>query len=304
MSAFALVLLLAAAESDPYAAWYVAPSDGARGIDRAVTVGIMRALKERVPAGASCRQAATAIARELSPTAIYYFIGPVRRWRIDAVPRPGDDELAGRSIYRNAPLLPFGRLIPLDPTIGVDGVSFGTDKLGHFFTNGLRAWERYLDVRAAGGSEEDGLGAAILLGVQEEAGWLGMGVCGVFSYADIHANMSGVRFFRSLCEEGGLVEHHGRFALHAPFRIRQHVDPCWDESFATSAFSPSEWAAVDKALLELCPLLDDPSVRARRDEYRRRGCNTAVVAELARLIAEGTAPDPSPWAIDRVCAGR
>lgn len=298
---FAFVVLLASAESDPYYAWRSPPRDSTAALDRAINAGLTAGL--RGARARTCRDAAAALTAPLASTAQYYFVGPVRRWELDTVPR-ADESFETTSVYRLAPLFPFGHVIPLDPTISAGGVWFGTDKLGHFFTNGLRAFDRYASARARGVDEAGAVRAAILLGVEEESGWLGLGVCGVFSYADIHANLSGLRFFRALCEEDELVEGESGWTLTVPFRMARWVDPCWDESFAPSAFAPSEAAALDAALQEVCPLLEAPHVRGQRAAYRARGCSPFVEAELARLVAAGLAPDATRWSIDAACADR
>jgi hypothetical protein len=304
--ALALALLSAAAESDPYFAWRAAPADSAAAVDRAVNAALRKGL-QRTTRSMTCREAAQTITAPLSTTAQYYFLGPVRRWRVDVVPRDaaGRAALAQVSVYRDAPLFPFGHAIPLDPTMNVDGVLVGTDKLGHFFNNGLRSYDRYREALTSRGDERAAWRAAALLGVEEEAGWLGMGVCGVFSFADIHANLAGLRFYRALCDEGELVlgEEHG-WHLTTPFRIARFVDPCWDESFATSAFAPSEHAALDAALPAVCVLFESDAVRARRATYARRGCAREASAVLDALVAERAAPDPSRWSVDAVCGGQ
>lgn len=297
-----VLLVLARAESDPYFAWRSPPRDSSAALDRAVNAALAIGLRD-ARAGSTCREAAAAMTAPLATTAQYFFVGPVRSWELDTVPRPGEEAaLVASSVYREAPLFPFGHLIPLDPTISAGGVWFGTDKIGHFFTNGLRAFDRFAVVRTRGASEATAVREAISLGVDEENGWLGLGVCGVFSTADIHANLAGLRFYRALCDGGELRELDGRWQLTVPFRISRWVDPCWDESFAPSAFSPSEVPAIDAALPELCPLLETAPVRNQRAAYRRRGCAPAVATELSRLVAVGVAPDASRWSIDVVCA--
>lgn len=300
---FAVWFLLPSAESDPYFAWRVAPPrDSAATVDRVVNAAFTEALRNVGP-DSTCREAAAAMTAPTSTTAVYYFLGPVRRWGIDVVPHdPNEHELLQRwSIYRNAPLAPLGHAIPLDPIMNVDGVLFGTDKLGHFFTNGLRAYDVYRATRDRGGDEREALRASILLGVGEESGWLGAAVCGVFSYGDLYANMSGLRFYASLCDDGELALVDGAWRLTAPFRIARFVEPCWDESFAPSAFLPPERPAIDAALRETCSLLDDPRVSARRRAYAERGCSRAVANEIAALVRDGAAPDASRWSIDNVC---
>lgn len=70
----------------------------------------------------------------------------------------------------------MGHLAPLDPTFYTGGVYFGADKLGHFFPNGLRYYERYREALDEGLSEEEALARAIQVGIDQEKGDLGLAV--------------------------------------------------------------------------------------------------------------------------------
>ncbi len=319
-----LSLSAAGAESDPYWAWRQPPDDATEGLDRAINRELVRGLADvnaRRPA--TCREAARLLTAPLHITSDHFFRSAVRRWPVDRSPRrpiertpwsdwPEGKELAARprgsefdrrSIYRSTPLFPFGHLVPLDPTLSVDGVLLGPDKIGHFFTNGFRSWERALDARAAGADVDEALRAALLYGVDEEKGWLGLGIDGIFSYADLHAASAGMRFFDALCGGGLVHDDDGGWSLSGWFSLAAWVDPCWDESFATNAFADREAEAVQTATLEVCPLLKDPAVQARRSRYRARGCNAATASLLSSFVREGLAPSSAPWDVDNLCAG-
>lgn len=296
-----------AAEYDPYWGWRAPPRDSTVQINRSLNALFVQGLADvNAARPTTCREAARILTAPLVVTSSHFFRSGMRHWTMDRSPR---DERARKhfdevSVYRDTPLFPFGHFVPLDPTLQADGVLFGPDKIGHFFTNGLRSWQRSLDARAAGATHEDALLEALRYGVVEEKGWLGFGIDGVFSFADLHAMAAGVRFFDALCDERApqlQLGGDGRWSLASLFRIEEHVDPCWDESFTPNAFTEREGDNVARALLEVCPLLDDPAVIARRAEYSRRGCHAPTRAALDRLVATGEAPDPSRWDIARVC---
>jgi hypothetical protein len=299
------------AETDPHYAWLRPPSDSTRLIDAMINDRLQFGLRE-VNRGAnatslSCRDAAARMTSPLQDTAMHFVFGGTRSWGISTAPASSTeyaDELRHISSYRYALLFPFGSLVPLDPAVRVGDILFGTDKLGHFFTNGLRYFDRYLAVRASGQSEAEAVRAAVILGVLEESSFLGLGVSGIFSYADLHANDRGLRFFRELCSgptpELRVVE--GRWTLRRPFSIARYVDPCWDESWNTSAFSTLEGDAVRRAIEELCPRWSTPRVIERRAVYRRQVCHSRSRPILDELLRDGLVPDPSPWSIDAICA--
>lgn len=312
-----------AAETDPYAAWLSPPKDGTAALNAAINDRLQRglAMVNAAPRSSSlsCAQAARGMVLPLATTALSYSISDMRRWDVDHVPRDDhgadDGAVAVRwQTYRYAPLWPFGWLAPLDPAVRVGDVLFGTDKLGHFFTNGPRYLERYQEVIDAGGDVDAAEAAAVARGVGQENGWLGMGVCGVFSYADLEANWRGLLFFRGLCTSPSpsqssssdvatprLVRRAGAWVLTPDFDVAAVVDPCWDEAWATSAYAAPEQAPIRRALVELCPRWrrDDIAVRWRR--YAEIGCPARPAVLLDALRARGAVPDPRPLAIERVC---
>ncbi|MDP2342747.1 MAG: hypothetical protein Q8O67_17455 [Deltaproteobacteria bacterium] len=301
-----------AAETDPYYAWFAPPQDGTAALNTVINERLERGLAE-VNASSpplSCERAARAMVAPLAQTAWWFFVSEMRLWDVDRVPHDdaGYSDLRAVGTYRSAPLLPFGKFVPVDPAVRVGDVLFGTDKLGHFFTNGPRYLDRYRSALAGGADVAAAEAAAVRLGVAQELGWLGMGVSGVFSYGDLEANWRGFLFFRDLCASPPssttprLIRRDERWSLSAPFDIAAVVSPCWDESFATSAFAPQEREPVRRAVLSLCKRWQRPDIQERRRRYRERGCAGRHQLLLASLIGAGEAPDPRPWSIDSLCS--
>ena len=296
-----------AAESDPYWGWRSPPDDGTRSLDRSINLRLVRGLAVvNAERPSSCRDAARLLIGPLSVTADHFFRSEMRRWPMDRSPRTDADvaRFQALSVYRDAPLFPFGHMVPLDPTLRVDDVLIGPDKIGHFFTNGYRSWERALQARQDGADDDGAFRAALLYGVDEELGWLGLGIDGVFSFADLHAASAGIRFFDNLCSHGGLVRHDdGRWSLERLFSFSAWVDPCWDESFNTNAFADREAAAVRAATFEVCPLLRAREVQDRRARYRARGCHEPTRALLTALVTDRLVPSPAAFDVDEICPG-
>jgi hypothetical protein len=200
-------------------------------------------------------------------------------------------------------LFPFGKFVPVDPSVRVADIVFGTDKIAHFFTNGARYAQRFLQEKAAGHSDDEAIDAAIALGVAEEAGMLGRWASGIFSFADLQANLRGLSWYRSLCEGAAprLTLVDGRWRLE-PFSIADHVDPCWDEAFEPSAFHKDDVTRIRAAVVEHCPRFRSPPVQRRWRSYVARTCpgreRTAAVAERMHVRP----PDSERIFIDRVCA--
>jgi hypothetical protein len=299
-----------AAETDPYYGWWVPPRDGSLALDDAInrllqeTIADENARRDRV--ARRCEDIALHLQGRLAPTAGWFFLGLTRSWNVDVSPhssREYVDEFGALSVYTPARLFPFGKFVPVDPSVRVGVIVFGTDKIAHFFTNGARYYRRFLEEKAAGKSDDDAIDAAITIGVGEEAGVLGQWASGIFSFADLQANLRGLFWYRSLCEGAAprLALVDGRWRLE-PFSIAEHVDPCFDEAFEPSAFDGDDAKRIRAAVVGHCSRFRTPSVQRRWRAYLARDCpgreRTAAVAE--RMQAHP--PEAHRIFIDRVCA--
>ncbi len=155
------------------------------------------------------------------------------------------------SVYRDLDYLEaFSlRLKELSDVVRVGGHLVGIDKFGHFFAEGWEYFERTRDGRTS-------LQAAMDWGRQQEEGKFGYLTTGIFSFADLTANLHGWRFWnRVLMEQNDplqgrvgnlLTRPYVRCAvqwgtslrerrwvraweLERPFDITAYVDAAWDE---------------------------------------------------------------------------
>jgi hypothetical protein len=303
-----------AAETEPHYGWQHPPRDGAAAIDDAVNARIGAALHDvntrADRAQLACSDVALAVTAPLWATAGWYFVGLTRSWHLDTRPASATeyvDEFLPVSSYRDAHLWPFGKFVPFDPAVRVDDVVFGTDKLGHLFTNGARDYRRYLSARSDGDSVDDAERRALLVGVDEEHAILGQWASGIFSFADIEANASGLRFHRSLCEgpDPGLRFVDDAWRIRR-FSIAAWVTPCFDEAFEPSAYAPGDRDAVQKDIRALCPRWRRDDVQQRWQALRARGCddNYGWRTLRATLLQQRAVPDPRPFDIALLCAAQ
>lgn len=311
-----------AAETDQYYSWYVRVPDATAAIDEHINQGFAEALREVNGAGAasfSCGDVALRMLDKQFRTAVWFVVGATRDWSFPYRPATTtefQERYEAVSLYRYFGLFPFGVLIPVDPTVRVGDVYFGTDKLGHFLTNGPRYWQTYSKARAKGATVDDALRAAVDLGIGQESGILGGLITSTFSYGDLEANFQGLELVRSWCERGGLVledvvstkgDEDGKrsakkaWRLVRPFSMVDWVNPCWDESFYPNAYSGPTADGVKKALQGYCPLRTRPDIAARRQRYRDIGCHSFSVKTLDALIAAEKIPDPSPFTLETAC---
>jgi hypothetical protein len=300
-----------AAETEPHYGWQHPPADGSAAIDAAVNARMQAALHDlnarpdraRLP----CSDVALAVTAPLWATAGWYFVGLTRSWRLDVRPASATeyvDDFLPVSTYRDAHLWPFGKFVPFDPAVRTGDVVFGTDKLGHLFTNGARAYRRYVRALNDGEPMDEAEQLAWMVGVNEEHGILGRWASGIFSFADLEANASGLRLHRALCEgpAPGLTFVDGRWRQR-PFAIATWVTPCFDEAFEPSAYPEDDRDAVQTSIRALCPRFLREDVQQRWQALRTRGCddNRGWRRLRARLLAHNAVPDPLPFDIARLC---
>jgi hypothetical protein len=155
------------------------------------------------------------------------------------------------SIYRDIDYLEgFSlKLKELSDVVNIDGHLVGLDKMGHFFAEG---WQYFELTRDDGQSIEQ----AVEWGRQQEAGKYGYITTGIFSFADLAANLNGWRFWNKvLLDEGdplkgGLANLFNRpyvtcdiqiidsiknmkvvreWESNARFDLSDYIDGAWDE---------------------------------------------------------------------------
>lgn len=124
--------------------------------------------------------------------------------------------------------------------IRLDRTELGTDKLGHFFTEGYSYFRLSRQL-------QEGLEPALLFGEWSESVYFGAQTTGVYSYADLTANFHGLRFWnRILARQTDPLENvvpvpyvecrDYRWQLIRMFHWAHYVDDAWNESINCSLF--------------------------------------------------------------------
>jgi len=298
----------AALETDQFYAWTRPPRDATAVVNAKFDAEILKVLEEvggrRPPP--SCH----AIARRVMRRFRFLVFQNIEVWAmnsrlVERVPRTAEEmrSYPERSIYGDHGPFDLGMSLPPSPTIQVGGVLIGTDKLGHFVSEGWRYYERYRRARRRGLPPPRAEEYAIRTGVLVERLILGKAVSGVLSLADLEANYQGMRFYRDLCEgPRPLLQLVGdRWRLVRGVDLAEYVGPEWDESYQPNVYGPRRWRAVRPRLLRHCAELDLPVVRDRRERYAERDRRTPTERIIAGLVLAGRIPDPSRFAIERNC---
>ncbi|HEX8637117.1 MAG TPA: hypothetical protein VF692_03565 [Pyrinomonadaceae bacterium] len=103
----------------------------------------------------------------------------------------------GKSIYAVVPTNYF----TISPTVKLYGVEFGTDKIAHFFQQGYDYYKIYNRSLAGGATPAEAVTKAVRWGQMTERTYFGTLVSGVYSNADLCANLVGLKFYQGLTRE-------------------------------------------------------------------------------------------------------
>ena len=192
----------------------------------------------------------------------------------------------------------------LGRTMNVNGAYIGTDKIGHFLSQGRKFYSRYNRL----GSIER---AAQRTAVWEALIW-GRLMSGIFSNADLVANYEGFLFYRGLFQNGVVADkvalfrwEDGRPVRQRPFSWADHVNAFWDETLNPNAYADAIVPHMQRRILRLCRRLRPPAgtlpnrrqgrlERALpRDRHARRHGTGAIAVSRRELPAQPLTNHPA-----------
>jgi hypothetical protein len=219
------------------------------------------ALDERVNQSieAAARGASGAPDQNEVVDAIYHDIGGhhwvdrIERWAMnsDQVDRLTLDR--HDSIYSHQPLWAtrVAGLFGVGPTIKLNDTLVGSDKLGHFLSQGRKFWRRYQRYHDEAKAAERS--------AYTERALFGQMTTGSYSNADLVANYEGYRFYRSLFEDGVipgkpaiLAWDTDHWRVQRPFTFADHVNAYWDEALNVNDFDALLYPYMRERLLTYC----------------------------------------------------
>ncbi len=194
----------------------------------------------------------------------------IEKW---AIRSPEVDKVrSGRygSIYSRHPVwaVRVTKIFGVNQTIRVNDQLIGTDKLGHFMSQGRKYYRRFLRYE----SEERAARQAAF------AEWAVFGQMsnGNYSNADLVANYEGHRFFRSLFEDDiipgkpAILGWDGsRWIVQREFDWADHVNEYWDEALNINHFDALLYRHMYRLFISYCPRYwKNPSLYTIVDEQR------------------------------------
>ncbi len=161
------------------------------------------------------------------------------------------------SIYTGHPLYAtrVAGLFGVGPTLKINNVLVGTDKLGHFLSQGRKFYRRWVRMGDESKAAEQS--------AYTERALFGQMTTGSYSNADLVANFEGYVFYRSLFEDNIvngkpaiLAWVSGRWTMQRPFDWADHVNDYWDEALNVNHYDTLLYSRMKTRLLTFC------------DEYR------------------------------------
>jgi len=183
-----------------------------------------------------------------------HWVDKIERWASDSdqVERlPADRH---ESIYSGHPFRAFrvASLFGVGPTIKIDGQLVGSDKLGHFLSQGRKFYFRYLHY-------QDETKAAERSAYTERA-LFGQATTGSYSNADLVANYEGFLFYRSLFNDNVipgkpaiLAWQDDHWVIQREFTWADHVNAYWDEALNVNHYDNLAYPYIKERFLSFCP---------------------------------------------------
>ena len=224
----------------------------------------------------------------------HHWVDRIERWamRSDEVDRtwPGRRD----SIYSGHPFWAtrVAALFGVGPTIKLNGVHIGSDKLGHFLSQGRKFWRRYQRYQDEAKAAEHS--------AYTERALFGQMTTGSYSNADLVANFEGYRFYRSLFEDDivpgkpAILAWTGdHWEIQRPFTFADYVNDYWDEALNVNHFDALLYPHMKQRLLGYC------------DDYDVAPAVYAIAGEttLAERYWHLQLRDTSELRLDSLCAG-
>tara|TARA_Y100001958_G_C21183027_1_gene512568 strand:+ start:358 stop:1380 length:1023 start_codon:yes stop_codon:yes gene_type:complete len=320
---FAIVLMfihsnLKASETDNYLSWDKEIKDSTEEINRyynELMRSALRKVKRRPFMRKKCERVATWIGKGIVKIDQKYTDHWVKKnKKIDRFPKYGTKkwDYLEKTIYKK--VLKLG--VNMSPTININGIHMGSDKISHFFGMGLVYYGYYLKKlktlkikKSSLQKDQKQLEAvkhALDLGILTERVFLGESAMasGVFSYGDMESNYQGLKFFRSLCE--GKNPRIKKVAKHTwklvrPLNIKDYANPKWDETFYSNHYQKSRWKHVKPYLKKYCNDRFKPIVKERFEYYKSIDYESFSSRYLKQKAREGKLPDPLEHSLDRLC---
>lgn len=214
---------------------------------------VNRAIAEAIDSWRGPRNDRKVINRIFHSIGGHHWVDKLERWAMQS-PEVGRIAVTKReSIYSGHPLwaIRVTAFFGVGPTIKINGVLIGSDKIGHFLSQGRKYYRRYLRY---GDEARAGEWSALT-----ERAIFGQMTTGSYSNADLVANYEGYVFYRSLFEDDvipgkpAILRWNGEgWSMQRPFDWADHVNEYWDEALNINHYDKWLYPHMKSRLLTYC----------------------------------------------------
>lgn len=182
-----------------------------------------------------------------------HWVDKLERWAMESSEVERLITPAHESIYKGHPVWAtrVAAFFGVGATLSINDVLVGTDKIGHFLSQGRKFYRRWLKIHDESQAAEHS--------AYTERALFGQMTTGSYSNADLVANFEGYRFYRSLFEDNvvegktAILEwKQDHWVMQRPFDWADHVNDYWDEALNINHFDKLLYPRMKTRLLMLC----------------------------------------------------
>ena len=183
----------------------------------------------------------------------HHWVDHLERWAMNSPDIERLDTPKHNSIYSGHPFWAtrVAKLFGVGPTIKINDVLLGSDKIGHFISQGRKYFRRYLRYQDEARAGE--------WSAFTERAIFGQMSTGSYSNADLVANFEGYVFYRSLFEDNviegkpAILRWSGTaWEIQRPFDWADHINDYWDEALNINHFDGLLYSHMKNRLLGFC----------------------------------------------------
>jgi hypothetical protein len=215
-----------------------------------------------------------------------HWVDKLERFAMDSSDVERLDTPPHESIYSGHPIYAtrVAALFGVGATLKINDVLIGSDKLGHFLSQGRKFYRRWVKMNDEAKAAEQS--------AYTERALFGQMTTGSYSNADLVANFEGYLFYRSLFEDNIIADKPAILAwkddhwiMQRPFDWADHINDYWDEALNINHYDALLYSHMKSRLLTFCDdYQSDPQSYEVHDEealkYRYRDLQLRDTSEL------------------------
>jgi hypothetical protein len=303
---FALAPPVEALETDQYYSWGRPLADSTDVLNAKFNLELQRAIDNFDKPPEQCMDIPIRFRKNMRSLLFH----SIQMWAMNSallerIPVDGGEDLDFRKVnlYHVHGFFDPGMWMTFTPTIEVNGVRIGTDKVSHFVSSGWTYYTSYNKALKNGKTPDEAAQAAVRRGILEESLILGRAAAGIFSLADLEANLQGMYFYLNMCggDNPTLIRREDDWHIARPIDLRDYVHPRWDESYWPCLYTKGRWRKVREGLVQYCDRLDHPQVLEMHDRYRGLERSSVAFEVVTEMIAGGKLDDPADYSLEANC---